>query len=301
MGISKPRLISIVGPTASGKSDLAVAIAKRYNGEVISADSRQVYRQLNIGTGKITKEEMQNVPHHLLDVADPTEVYTVQQFRTDARQCIQAILDNHKLPIVAGGTGQYVDALLYKSMIPIVPPNELLRDELNTYSTHQLYEHLKEKDPRRAASIEQNNKRRLVRALEIIDALGIVPPATKPVLTYPTLQIGIDLTNDTLRERITNRTSQRLDKGWIEEVRMLLASGVPKDRLAEFGLGYKYIAETIETITNTEAIVAAITQLEMQYVKRQRTWFKRNTNIHWFEPHQTSEIFAAIDTFLSRE
>ena len=296
------KIISIVGPTASGKSDLAVDIAQEFNGEVISADSRQVYRGLNIGTGKITQKKMCKIPHHLLDIADPSEVYTVQHFRTDGLAAISDIHKRGKLPIIAGGTGQYTDALIYESTIPKVPPNQHLRETLSAHSTTQLFEELKLQDPRRAATIEHDNKRRLIRALEIVDTLGTVPEQAEPKLRFPVLQIGINIDQDTLKDRIRDRTQIRLQNGWIDETRQLLDLEISPDRIREFGLGYAYIADNIETINLlSDDAVETITTLELQYAKRQRTWFKRNKEIHWFDHNQTSAILETVRKFISVE
>lgn len=301
MGTSKPRLIAIVGPTATGKSDLAVRVALLHSGEVISADARQVYRGLDVGTGKITPEEMRGIPHHLLDVVDPADTYTVQQFQLDGRTHIDDIVQRGALPIVAGGTGHYVDVLLYDGTIPEVPPNEALRSTLNKETPEALFTQLQTADPRRAATIEPNNKRRLVRALEIVAALGVVPEATKPVLHYQTLFIGIDLPDELLKERISARTAQRLEHGWIEEVERLIDEGVPAERFNEFGLGYNYIAQNYSSIRTNARIVEDIAALEWKYVKRQRTWFRKNTDVRWFDARDSVGALECVADFLSDE
>ena len=179
----KPKILVVVGPTASGKTGLAIELAKRFNGEVISADSRQVYRGLDIGTAKTTKEEMDGVPHHLIDVADPKEVYNASDFKQGAEAAIADIVARGKLPIVAGGTFFYVDILLGRVALPDVPPNEQLRKKLEEKSAAELYQELQAKDPRRAAEIDPQNKRRVIRALEIARELDYVQLATK--LTSP--------------------------------------------------------------------------------------------------------------------
>ncbi len=172
----KARIIVIVGPTANGKSDLAVRIAKKVNGEVISADSRQVYKGLDIGTGKITKREMQGVAHHLLDVADPKKQFTVSDYVKSTNGLIRQIVNSGKTPIVCGGTGFYIDALLGDKQVPEVPPNLKLRKELENKSTEELFKILEKLDKRRAKEIDAKNPRRLIRAIEICKALGKVPP-----------------------------------------------------------------------------------------------------------------------------
>ena len=172
----KTKLLIILGPTASGKSDLAVQLAKKYNGEIISADSRQVYKGLNIGTGKITKKEMSGIKHHLLDVTDPKKVFTVSQFKTLVEIAIADISSRGKLPIICGGTGFYIQAVVDNIILPEVPPNKKLREKLNKKTTTELFEILKKLDNERAKNIDAKNPRRLIRAIEIAEKLGKVPP-----------------------------------------------------------------------------------------------------------------------------
>lgn len=188
--MSKPKIIAIVGPTASGKTALSIFLAKAHDGEVISADSRQVYRGLDLGTGKVTAEEMNGIPHHLLDVADPKERFSVSDFQKLGRAAIEDILSRGKLPIICGGTGLYVDTLLNNTALPEVPPNEELRKELEQLPTEKLFTRLEGLDPERAADIDRHNPVRLVRAIEVAEALGKVPKA-KTSDEYEVLKIGL--------------------------------------------------------------------------------------------------------------
>lgn len=188
---NKPKIIVILGPTASGKSDIAVEIARKFNGEIISADSRQVYKGLDIGTGKITKKEMKGVAHHLLDVISPHKRYTASDFLKTTKKTIIEIIDRKKIPIVCGGTGFYIDALLGDKQIPEVPPNPKLRKELENKTAEELFDVLKKLDPERAKNIDAKNPRRLVRAIEICKALGKVPMVESRSLDYEVLKIGI--------------------------------------------------------------------------------------------------------------
>ena len=222
----KQKILVIVGPTSSGKSDLAVELALEFNGEVISADSRQVYKGLDIASGKITKEEMRGIPHHLLSIADPSkEVFTVSDFVEHAGNAIRDIVNRGKLPIIAGGTMFYIDALLGNTNIPEVPPNPKLRQELEQRGEASLFEELMLKDSKRAMAIGDKNKRRLIRALEIVEELGKVPNAPvmyqTPPSTWDTLQIGIKVEREELLKRIHKRTTHRAIAGMIEEAERL--------------------------------------------------------------------------------
>lgn len=278
----KPKIIVIVGPTASGKTSLSIQLAKKLNGEVVSADSRQVYKGLDLGTGKITEAEMEGIPHHLLDVVDPQETYTVADYVRDARKEISNIISQGKIPIVVGGTFFYVDALLGRSIPPEVEPNEALRAELEKKSTEELFEILKEKDPERAETIDRDNKRRLVRALEIVDAIGKVP-TPKSEAFYDATIIGISISKEKLKENIYKRLIDRLDKGMIDEVKNLHTQGLSYERMYELGIEYKYIAEYLEEKITKDEMMEQIEQKSLQYAKRQMTWLKRDTEIVWVE------------------
>lgn len=308
------KVLVILGPTASGKSDLAVELALKLNGpsrlasegvaggEVISADSRQVYAGLDIGTGKITKEEMKGVPHHLLDVAPPEKVFTVSDFKRIGEEAINQILDRGKLPIICGGTGFYIEALLGETSIPEVPPNPELRKELEEKTTEELFDILSKLDPERAETIDAKNKRRLVRAIEICNALGSVPKqvASSQHLTsskYDVLKIGMKIPDEELRERINLRLQKRIEMGMIEEAEKLHERGLSYERMRELGLEYSALADLLENkITKAEMIARLETEI-WQYAKRQITWFKRDTEIKWFNP-KDPVIFKEVERFL---
>lgn len=296
----KPRVLVIVGPTASGKTSLSIKIAKKFNGEVISADSRQVYRGLDIGSGKVTEEEMEGVPHHLLNVADPKDVYTASDFVRDGRKAITDILERGKLPIVVGGTFFYVDALLGRISTPEVPPNEKLRAKLEDKSAEELFETLQKADPRRAESIDKKNKRRLIRALEIVDALGVVP-LIEPEEIYHSLIIGIDIPKEELHKNIHTRLIERIGQGMIEEVEQLHESGVSWERLESLGLEYRHIAQFLQGKYSKEEMLEALESEIRKFAKRQMTWLKRGQSVHWFSKDNTKEIFTTIKKFLSCE
>ncbi len=290
----KPKILAIVGPTASGKTSLSIQLAKKFNGEIISADSRQVYRGLDMGTGKVTQDEMQGVPHHLLDVVDPENTYTVADYVRDGRKAIADILSRNKLPIIVGGTFFYVDALLGRVSAPEVPPNEELRTKLELMTNNELFALLKQKDAKRAETIDKDNPRRLIRALEIIDAIGVVPE-TKPEELYDALTLGMTITKDDLQRNIHTRLVERLEKGMIDEVVNLHKSGLSYELMSDRGIEYKYIVEYLENKITNEEMCALIETKSLQYAKRQMTWLKRNANIVWVEP---SGAAGVVEGFL---
>ncbi len=276
----KPKILVVLGPTASGKSDLAVSLAKKLSGEVISADSRQVYTGLNIGSGKITKREMRGIPHYLLDVKDPKKIFTVSNFKQLAEKAIKEILKKGKLPIVCGGTGFYIDALVKNITLPEVPPNSKLRKSLEKFSTEELFQKLKKLDTRRAKEIDSKNRVRLVRAIEIAEALGNIPKA-KETTPFDTTYIGILWNDEDLRARINQRLQKRLKQGMIKEVTNLHNKGLSWKRLEDLGLEYRYIAEYLQKKITREEMIALLQNKIWQYAKRQMTWFKRNKKIVW--------------------
>ncbi len=294
----KPKILVIVGPTASGKTSLSIELAKKYNGEIVSADSRQVYKGLDLGTGKVTQEEMDGIPHHLLDVADPLDTYTQTDYVRDGRKAIDDILSRGKLPIVVGGTFFYIDALLGKVSAAPAPPNEKLRTRLESLSNEALIQMIAEKDPKRAETIDVHNKRRLVRAIEIITALGTVPEIQSEEL-YDSLILGIAITKDTLEENIHTRLLARLDQGMVEEVRNLVKNGLTYDRLTELGIEYKYIAEFLQEKIPKEEMMAQIEIKSRQYAKRQMTWLKRMDTIAWIDAKESNMIHRVVEEFLA--
>lgn len=278
----KPKIIVIVGPTASGKSDLAVKIAKEKNGEVISADSRQVYKGLDIGTGKITKKEMKGVPHHLLDVVSPKQTFTVALFKRKAEKAITDIISRGKIPIICGGTGFYIDALVFDMDIPEVPPNKVLREKLEKKSLEQLFKELQKLDPERAEEIDVKNKVRLVRAIEIAKTIGKTPKIKKSD-KYDVEWIGIDWPDEILKERIHTRLIKRIKSGMIKEAQNLHEKGLSYKRMEALGLEYRYLARFLKNEITCEQMISELSTKIWQYAKRQRMWFKRNKDINWIK------------------
>lgn len=301
MKTNLPKIIAIVGPTAAGKSDLAVEIAKKFNGEVISADSRQVYRGLNIGTGKITKKEMLGIPHHLLDVCSPKKVFTVALYKKLADKTIADILSRGKVPIICGGTGFYVDAVTQNQMIPEVPPNQQLRKKLEKLSAERLYTMLQKLDPRRAREIDSHNKVRLIRAIEIAKSLGHVPhlDVERPS-KYDVLYIGTFWKPEILKERIHKRLLQRMKIGMIAEAKKLHVRGLSWKRMYELGLEYRYLSLYLQGKITKPEMIEQLNFAIFHYAKRQMTWFKRNKAIVWMDPKSKTPVNRIIQKFLKQ-
>lgn len=293
----KKKVVVVVGSTAVGKSDIAVAIAEACSGEVVSADSRQVYTGLDIGTGKITQNEMRGIPHHLLDVADPKETFTASDFAHVGRLAIDDIIKRDKLPIIAGGTGFYIDALLGVVSLPEVSENTAMRKELSSLSNEMLYEKLVVLDPIRAGTIDAKNKVRLIRAIEIATSLGSVPPLKKQEL-FDVLYVGISLPLEILNQKIKKRLEARVESGMIEEVKNLHQNGLSYERMESLGLEYRYIARFLKKELPYEEMIIELEKEIVKYAKRQKTWFKKNKNIQWFEPSETNKILTEVQRFL---
>lgn len=284
------KVLIIVGPTASGKSAIAIKLAKKLSGEIISADSRQVYKGLNIGTGKVTKKEMQGVPHHLLDIENPKKQFTVSDFKKLAEEKIEEILNKNKLPIVVGGTGFYIDSLTGLRSFPEVPINKKLRKILDKKTSDKLYKILLKKDPRRAENIDKNNKVRIIRALEIIEALGKVPKIKPVKQKYKFVYIGLKIPKEELDLKILKRLMNRLSNGMIEEAKKLNKNGLSFKRMNELGLEYRYLAKYLKKEISKKELVDELFKEIKQYARRQNQWFKTNKDIRWFEPKEFKEI-----------
>lgn len=291
---SMQRIIVIVGPTASGKSSLAVTLAKKFNGEVISADSRQVYKGLDIGTGKITEREMKGVRHHLLDVASPRNIFTANDFVKLGRAAITDIFSRDKTPIICGGTGFYIDALLGRVVLPNAPANPKLRQQLSKYTPAQLYSMLAKIDPRRARSIDEHNPVRLIRALEIAKALGKVPAVKPKQLPYEIQWIGIKPSTMTLRKKIHLRLRARMAGGMAAEANNLHRRGLSYKRMTALGLEYRYLAMYVQKKISKIEMIQELEKRIWDYAGRQMTYWKRNPEIKWFPPNRQSAIIKYL-------
>lgn len=291
------KIIVILGPTASGKSALSVKIAKKFNGEIISADSRQVYKGLNIGSGKITKKEMGGIPHYCLDIVSPKKIFTVADFKKHAERAIEKIFVKNKIPIIVGGTGFYIQAVIDNLALPEVRSDLELRKYLEKKTTEEMFEILRKLDPKRAQSIDRKNPRRLIRAIEIAKALGKVPNLAVKLPNWKVVQIGIKLSDEKLRKNINRRLVSRLKKGMIAEVKKLHAQGLSWKRMDELGLEYRYLAKFLKDEILKKEMIEKLKSEIWQYAKRQMTWFKRDKRIKWISTENQARKF--IKEFLN--
>ena len=287
------KIIVILGPTASGKSALAVKIAKKIGGEIISADSRQVYRGLDIGSGKITKKEMGGIPHHCIDIVSPKKIYTVVDFKKRADKAIEKIFAKNKTPIIVGGTGLYIQAVADNIVLPEVKPDWKLRKQLEKKTTEEMFRMLKKLDSRRAENIDAKNPRRLIRAIEIAKKLGKVPSLNLSMpmsrLNLDIGRIGIKLPDNVLSKNIEKRIKKMLKDGLVAETKKLKESGLSWKRIYEFGFEYKYPAMYLQGKIDKKEMLAKMLIENRQYAKRQMTWFKRDKRIKWISKKEQAE------------
>lgn len=293
-----PKLIVIAGTNASGKSGLGIELAKHYGGEVISADSRQVFRGLDLGSGKITPQEAQGVPHHLIDVCEAGDFYSMADFQRQAYEAIDSVIANGKPPFLVGGTGLYVASVADGYVMSNRMPDLKYRAELEEMTTEALYDLLMEKLP--GTEVDRYNRNRVMRYLEKLHDGDDVTPGKQP--RHETLRLGVTWDRDTLRRRIDERLERRLRQGMIEEVQGLLDRGVSVEFLYKLGLEYKFITQyltgEIQSLDEMKRLLATAIK---QFAKRQMTWFRRDKSIHWLD--MTAEPFreacGLIDAFLS--
>jgi len=289
------KVIVVLGQTSTGKSDFAVEIARQVNGEIISADSRQVYKGMNLGTGKITKKEMKSIPHYMLDIISPKKIFSVSEFQKKANKKIKVIIKNNKIPIICGGTGFYIDAVINESIFPEVPPNKKLREELSNKSTNELFEILKKLDKDRSENIDTKNGVRLIRAIEIAKALGKVPTINESKNNkFDVIKIGLTIPDETLKVMIKNRMLSRIKKGMIKEVLNLHKNGVSWKRMNDLGLEYRYVSMYLQGKLSKEEMIEKLNTEIWHFAKRQKSWFKRDKNIAWINPLEIHEKALAL-------
>lgn len=293
--MQKPKIIVILGQTATGKSDFAVEVAKKINGEIISADSRQVYKGMDLGTGKVTKKEMGGIPHFMLDVISPkNKTFSASQFQKMANKKIKEILDKKNIPIVCGGTGYYIDSLINSLPFPEVLPNKKLRRELETKDATELFGILKKIDKNRAKNIDAKNKVRLIRAIEIAQELGEVPKLKKTKKEFETIKIGLAFPDNELKRRIYERLIKRIKKGMIKEVEKLHESGVSWKKLESFGLEYRYVSFYLQKKMTKKEMIEKLFSAIWHFAKRQKTWWKKDKEIIWINPSKKQEVCGVL-------
>ena len=301
-----PKILVICGPTASGKTALAVELALRHHGEVVSADSMQIYRRMDIGTAKPTREEMRGVPHHMLDVADPEEDFSVARYVDMAAKCVDDILSRGKLPILAGGTGLYIDSLLSgRTFAPFQPDSPLrgqLEEQLRREGGAAMLARLAQVDPDSAARLHPNDEQRLARALEVYQPTGKTitqhnreTQAIPPRYDALTLALAFERRED-MWSRIDRRVDQMMDQGLVAEVQGLLDSGVPAKCTAMQAIGYKEMAAALLSGGDVRSAAEEIQLRSRQYAKRQLTWFKRNKAARWLLWGREPDFEAALQT-----
>lgn len=293
----KPTVYVIGGPTASGKSNLAVELAKRINGEIISADSMQIYKDMNIGTAKITPEEMQGINHYLIDFVSPDERYSVSSFKKDAEKAIEAILAKGKVPIIVGGTGLYIDSLILGIEFQDEKIDTEYRESLNKIAEEQglqkLYNMAQAIDPVAMKKISENDKKRIIRVLEIYHKTGKTKTeqeleSRKSKIKYNYKVFAITMDRQVLYEKIEKRVDKMVEQGLIDEVQGIL-NKYQKFPTAMQGLGYKEVVEYLENKTTKEEMVEKIKKETRHYAKRQLTWFRKNKNIIWLNGENSIE------------
>jgi tRNA dimethylallyltransferase len=278
-------LVVILGTNASGKSELGIRLAKHLGGEVVSADSRQVYRGLDLGSGKITQTQAGEVKHHLIDVADLSEYFSLARYQQIAYNAIDSIAAAGKRPFLVGGTGLYISAIVEGYELVDVPPNDTLRAELEDLPLHRLVERLEKSDPEAASRIDKSNRRRLIRAIEIAATGCANSAAHRSSPRYNCLQLGLTWPREVIEERIEKRLRERLAKGMIDEVAGLRARGVSDTRLDKLGLEYRYIARYLRgELASLDALCLELGIAIRQFAKGQITWFKRDRRIIWLDP-----------------
>ena len=295
-----PKVVAVVGTNASGKSALGIDLAKKYGAEIISADSRQVFRGLDLGSGKVTPEETQGVPHHLIDVREPNEFFSMADFQRMAYQAIDDIRGRGRLPMIVGGTGLYVDSVLDGYLLSDKEPDLAYRAELEKLTTPQLYDMLLELKP--DVQVEKNNRNRVMRIIERIHDGDDATPGKQA--RFESLRLGVSWPREVLGRRIDERLERRLEQGMIEEVQRLMDEGATTEFLLGLGLEYRFITQyLIGEIPDRQVMLDKLAIAIKQFAKRQMTWFRRNPEIVWLDMSGDAfdQACTAVDAFLKDE
>jgi tRNA dimethylallyltransferase len=297
-------VVAVVGPTAAGKSALGLALAAELGGEVVNADSMQLYRGMDIGTAKLTVAEREGIPHHLLDRWDVTDTASVAEYQSDARAVVDRLLAAGRTPILVGGSGLYVRAVLEELEFPGTDPavRARLEAELAEHGPGLLHARLETADPAAAATILPSNGRRIVRALEVVEITGRPFTATLPSPTpvYDAVQIGVDLDPAVLDERIARRVDHMWELGLVDEVRALEPLGLRAGRTASRALGYAQVLRMVDGELSEAEAVRLTVQSTRRFVRRQRSWFRRDPAVHWVDPQATDVVARALELVRSR-
>lgn len=285
-----PKIIVILGPTASGKTGLSLDLAKKFNGEIVNADSRQVYKEMDIATAKPMPDELARVRHHLISVVNPDDEFTLAHYKKEAFEAIDDILSRNKLPIIVGGTGLYIWAIIDNLDIPAVSPDKNLRAKLEAMDISELAEMLKKADPDSAEKVDLKNKRRVIRAIEVAfsqDGLSIAKPKKFPPC-YDVLQLGLRIDRDKLYQRINKRVDAQIGAGLVEETKKL-AQKYSWELPSMSGIGYKQLGHFLRGEIGEQEAIEMIKRDTRHYAKRQMTWFKRDKRIEWVDDAKEAE------------
>lgn len=301
------RIIVIVGPTAVGKTYVSVELAKKLNTEILSADSMQIYKGMDVGTAKITEEEKSGIFHHMIDVVAPDEDYSVSEFKNDAEEIIDEMLLKYKVPVIVGGSGLYVNSLIYDLDFSNAKSDEKLREYYTYYYKEHggdaLYDKLMRIDPKSAEKIHKNNVKRVIRALEVYDITGmkfsdINTDIRKESNKYECILIGLSMERKTLYERINQRVDEMLSNGLVDEVKSLIEKGYEKNLVSMRGIGYKEVIDYLEGTTDYEDMVNILKKNTRRFAKRQYTWFLRDKNVKWFAMDNLEKTGDTINNIL---
>lgn len=300
------KLFILMGPTAVGKTSISIDLAKKLNGEIISADSMQIYKYMDIGTAKVKPYEMNGVPHYLIDIIYPDENFTVSDYKRMATKYIKKINQENKLPIVVGGTGLYINSLVYKLNFASVPPNEEVRRKLDIFDNEHLHAKLLEVDINSGERISINDRKRIIRALEIWEVSGKTPSEfnknfREETDEYDLVMVCLNMDREKLYQRINDRVDIMIEEGLVEEVKNILNMGYNKDLVSMQGIGYKEIILYLENKINLDEAINIIKQGSRNYAKRQLTWFKRDNRIKWIDINNfesTDDISRNIQDYI---
>ncbi len=301
------KIIVIVGPTAVGKTYVSVELARKLNTEVISADSMQIYKGMDVGTAKITENEKRGVIHHMIDIVNPDENYSVSEFKNDAEKIIDNLLLKNKIPVIAGGSGLYVNSLIYDLDFSNAKSNEKLREYYTyyykEYGEDALYDKLIKIDPISAQRIHKNNIKRVIRALEVYDITGkkfseLNTDVRKESKKYDCVLIGLSMERKVLYERINQRVDEMLSNGLVEEVKSLIDNGYDKNLVSMRGIGYKEIIDYLEGSMDLEEAANILKRNTRRFAKRQYTWFLKDKNVKWFSMDNLDEAGNTVKNIL---